>query len=179
MGRQVAQTRSSLLLSGSSGGRGLADRGVGLFPASRSGISASRAAGVVCCRAWRWSRPTRVQQERQEPAAGFGQAECALQGLARGGGGTGQVAQVGAGQVLGDVRITARNRRPVPVGTGLRPTRAGNVLPSWRRPASRARAAIGRAVGCWAYPDRWLTCAARRPPGTSDSTGWPASSPGR
>ena len=53
-------------------------------------------------------------------------------------------------------------KRPVPVTTGLRLTRTGNVLPSRRCPASRTRDPIGRATGSRAYPARSVTCAVRK-----------------
>ena len=70
-------------------------------------------------------------------------------------------------------------KRPVPVTTGLRLTWTGNVLPSRRCPASRTRDPIGRSTGSRAYSARSVTCAVRKLAGTSDSTGWPVSSPGR
>src|ERR1700722_1677594 len=50
-------TRSSVWLSGSIGSRGFAGAGVGVFPARRPRIPATRAACAVRCRAWRASRP--------------------------------------------------------------------------------------------------------------------------
>jgi hypothetical protein len=73
--------------------------------------------------------------------------------------------------------IALRDRRR---GSAARPPTAlaGGVLHAYalgclRDPDGRAERR------CPAYPARWLMCAARKPSGTSDSAGWPISSPSR
>ena len=74
------------MLSGSSGGRGPAGGGAGLFPASRSRISGDQGGvrgalpGVALEQARRG-----VQQEPQQRAVGFGQVQRALKGAPGGG----------------------------------------------------------------------------------------------
>jgi hypothetical protein len=84
-----------------------------------------------------------VQQAAGHPV----QELAAAAGLVCRGRGACQVARSAPGRSPVTSRITARMRRPVAVGIGLRLTRTGNVLRSLRRPASRARSAIGRAAG--------------------------------